>query len=201
MAKPIAKQAASTQAIDPNAPKKIQRITKAQKEFTLDRFKSDVKDAVKNDGYEKYKLKIRHEPHTHRYASKDMDGKTHEYCDRVLGHTHKIDMVEHEDGTVSITCSPAIQLTKVQTANGMKVVEKKIRFAHDFYIDPETGKETPSKWVEDNHTHEWEFIDTAQVSNAKIKEAQAEMAEQMKKDGFHGGAISGGPSAPAPIEL
>lgn len=173
------------------APATVQRIIKGSQVFWHDLFKSDVKTMIKcifNRADEKGAGMQKEEDlktveHVHFFHSHDSNGRPQTTCVSVGGHFHHIkthddngNPLVNKDGTPRVECGPPMRRVKVKKGRKMVTVEEKVTFGME-----------DGKMVTDNHTHNFKYQDSQELSPDKM--------EQLKKGNARGilAAFDGAP--------
>lgn len=172
---PAAKQSKTTE------PK---RVLKGHRVFFHDLFKLKVAKMTKNTtDYKPFVFTPIELEHTHVFHSVSERGVKREYCAPVGGHFHKVTVTGvDEHGQPKAECGPPLRFIHRRLHSGNKrMVRRMAPIEHEY----ENSNDGSTHTFVDKHTHEVEYIDSEELSQAKRqaqREAQkAEVQSMMDK--------------------
>lgn len=128
-------------------------------------FKLKVAKFMKNDSWKKDAPEFHFLEHCHIYHTVDSMGRPQEFCGYVGGHTHRVKVVENEDGTVTAEVGPPLMKQSYKGRDG----RTKTKMVAVRFFDKYAGKESEEldengepmisggKWIVDDHSHELEY--------------------------------------------
>lgn len=158
---------------------------KGTKTFRHDLYKGDVKKYLRNVSYKKDAPDLVPIEHTHIYHTYDSRGKPQSFTSTTGGHFHEVSV--GPDGVVK--CGPPMRWGYKKGRDGNQVKRKEPLKWFDKY-----ATDHAKEWIEDTHTHEFEYIHSEELSPNKIKDAQmqTQAAIAASMEAGHAGSIPTG---------
>lgn len=155
----------------PAAAKSFKMIERGSVEVTHHLFKALVAKFLKNDSYKKDNPLLVPMAHEHIYHTVDSRGKPLQHCGFVGGHTHEVTVKTLDDGTMQVSCGPAlkVQVTKDRTGR-RKTKYVPVQFYDAFANDGE------GEMVVDDHRHEMEYRGSEVWTQAEMKKRGGSVA-------------------------
>lgn len=171
-----------------SAPVKIKKFARGMKEFECDLYKGDVQKYKHNASWKYANPNIIEMEHRHIYRNVDgKKGRPNKYTSHMLGHFHEIILNDEngnplvdENGFPAPKCGPPMRKNVIRLPNG----KKKMVIEQVKYLDGSGyGPNGENLYIEDNHTHSFEYLGSEMISPERNKRIQEDNAAQVKAMG------------------
>ncbi len=160
----------------PVASSVVTRVMRGTRSWSQDVFKLKVASRLFNMAWKTYRPQLIEQEHCHFYRSVNDQGVTNEYSTAIGGHFHKIEVEWNPDGTLKRTfCGPPLHKAQV-TMPGSK---RKVTRITQIYFEKETENGEVVR-IEDNHSHEMDYIHTDEISPQKREAMRGEESVKVK---------------------
>lgn len=135
-------------------------------------FRATVAKFAKNMSWVKGVVKLDHIEHVHHFHSVNSQGMPQKYTTEVGGHFHAVTWEIGSDGIPKAKCGPSLTRITKNTPTGTKtnIVPTKWLDTTSQHRDGEEmdGEDVVSRWIEDRHTHDLNYVGTDELSHASI---------------------------------